>query len=241
MQQAPRLTTALACGLAIIAACESPSEPNLQFATIEVDAIACAYGQTFTLASQNQYFPIAPVRREWEFAGKERADQVELTITVLDSTKVVNGVTTRVIREVEVVNGDTVEISYNFFAETLTGTVCYFGEDVTIFLPEGGTSNAGAWLAVGGNVPGIIMPAGPRAGMRFKMEGAAGVAEDEGRIAGGGRVKVGAGTFDATLRVREFNPLDGDVGFKTFAPGVGMVIDGSVELVSCTHNCPAGT
>jgi hypothetical protein len=81
------------------------------------------------------------------------------------------------------------------------------------------------------------MPANPGVRMQFQMEGAPGVAEDEGRITGSGKVKVPAGTYNRTLRVREFNPLDGGVGFKTFAQGVGMIIDGPVELKSCTMGC----
>jgi hypothetical protein len=81
------------------------------------------------------------------------------------------------------------------------------------------------------------MPADPLVRTRFQMEGAPGIAEDEGRVTGSGQVKVVAGVYDETLRVREYNPLDGDVGFKTFAKGVGMIIDGEVELTSCTVGC----
>jgi hypothetical protein len=253
MQQAPRLAAAFACGIAVLSsACESSTAPDPLFANIEVDHVAqCGSSNSFSLPSgeedANPYFPIAPEGREWVLTGEEKGDLIELTITVLGETEVA-GVMTRIVREVEVVNGFTVEESLNYFAHNEQGTVCYFGEDVDIHDPNGGPpSHDGAWRAgqIGPDgftvfVPGIIMPADPRVGMRFKMEGAPGVAEDEGRITGSGQVKVAAGTFNATLRVREFNPLDGGSDFKIYAQGVGLLIDAAVELQSCTVNCPAG-
>lgn len=245
MQQAPRLVAGLACGLAILStACESSTGADFQqLATIDVDVAECALGQQFIIDPtqlQNEYFPIHP-GRQWELEGKKGGDVTHLTITVLNSTQNVGGATTRVVEERETVNGVEVEVSQNFFAENGNGAVCYFGEDVTFHLPDGTTSTDGSWRA--GNVsptdpnttfhPGIIMPADPRLKMRYQMEGAPGIAEDEGRITGSGQVKVPAGVYNETLRVREFNPLDGDVGFKTFAKGVGLIIDGEVELTSC--------
>jgi hypothetical protein len=47
----------------------------------------------------------------------------------------------------------------DYFAQTTTGTVCYFGEDVQIF-ENGGVSTPGSWRAdARGNQPGIYMPA----------------------------------------------------------------------------------
>ena len=246
MHQVPRLAAGLACWLAISTACESSTAADFQLAAIDIDA-ECAFAQPFTIEAaqlQNQYFPIHP-GRQWQFEGTKGGDVSQLTITVLAGTQDIAGVTTRVVEERETVNGVELEVSQNFFAENSTGTVCYFGEDVAIRLPDGTTSTEGSWRA--GDVsptdptitfrPGIIMPADPLLRMRFQMEGAPGIAEDEGRVTGSGQVKVPAGVFNQTLRVREFNPLDGDVGFKTFAKGVGLIIDGEVELKSCTAGC----
>jgi hypothetical protein len=212
---------------------------------MDIDA-ECALAQTFTTdpaALQNQYFPIHP-GRQWQLESTKGGDVTQLTITVL-GTKEIAGVTTRVVQEQETVNGEVVEVSQNYFAENSTGTVCYFGEDVLIRLPDGTTSTEGSWRAGDASLtdptitfrPGIIMPADPLVRTRFQMEGAPGIAEDEGRVTGSGQVKVVAGVYDETLRVREYNPLDGDVGFKTFAKGVGMIIDGEVELTSCSVGC----
>ena len=50
----------------------------------------------------------------------------------------------------EALNGQVVEISRNFSAQTDGGTVCYFGEDVDIYDATGEmVSHAGAWRADG--------------------------------------------------------------------------------------------
>ncbi|HJS44431.1 MAG TPA: hypothetical protein VJ755_13245 [Gemmatimonadales bacterium] len=249
MQKALRIAAGLTGGLAILStACESSTAaPFSQVARRDIDVDECAFGQAFTIEAaqlQNEFFPIHP-GRQWQLEGEQGGELMQLTVTVLNATELVGGVTTRVVEERESVNGELVEVSRNFYAENRAGTVCYFGEDVTIFLPDGSTSTEGAWRADDASdpdnpsFPGVIMPANPRVGMRFQMEGAPGVAEDEGRIVESDRVKVPAGIYRETLRVREFNPLDGDIGFKTFAEDVGMIIDGEVKLTSCTVGCPA--
>jgi hypothetical protein len=127
---------------------------------------------------------------------------------------------------------ELIEVSRNFFAQTQDGTVCYFGETVDIYEDGEIVSHEGAWRAdAAGNAPGILMPAAPSSGMSFQQEVAPGVAEDEAQIVGTGTVTVPAGTFTDTIRVREFNPLDQDKGYKIYARGVGLIVDGPLELV----------
>jgi hypothetical protein len=47
----------------------------------------------------------------------------------------------------------------------------------------------------------------------------------------GRTVTVPAGTFANTITVRDFNPLDGSKGTKVYAPGVGLIVDGPLELI----------
>jgi hypothetical protein len=194
----------------------------------------CAFGQRFSLKSTNEFFPIS-VGSEWMLRGEEDGSVVDLRITVLDSTVQVGGVTTRVVREVEKQDDELVEISWNFFAEARDGTVCYFGEDVDIYEDGQVVSHEGAWRAdTPGNFPGIIMPAEPRPGLTFQMEGAPGIALDEGKVIARGPVRVPAGSFHETIRIRETNPLDGGVSLKVYAEDVGLLIDGPVSLVRFT-------
>jgi hypothetical protein len=244
----PRMFAALlSTALAACSAGANPDEGSTVSAVQEVrdakklDGSVCdAPPGDFTLESLNPWFPI-DVGWVWEYEGESDGELEELTITVLPDTEVVGGVTTRGVEEREQVDGELVEVSLNFFAVKAEGTagegtVCYFGEAVDIFNEDGTVTHEGAWRADDpGNAPGIIMPAEPRPGVRFPMERAPGIAEDEGKIVGIGPVTVPAGTFDDTIRVREFNPLDGGKDFKIFAFGVGLIVDGSVELVSFTE------
>lgn len=185
----------------------------------------------FNASSTNVYFPM-PVGKRWVYEGDEDGEHIRLEITVLDVTEVVAGVTTRVIEERETVDGELVEVSRNYFAQASDASICYFGEAVDIY--EGDAIlHTGSWRAdEPGSHAGIFMPANPRPGMEFQMEIAPGVAMDEGRIVGIGPVSVPAGGFAQTIRVREFNPLDGEKDYKVFAAGIGLVIDGPVELIS---------
>lgn len=184
----------------------------------------------FTTASSNPWFPMA-VGQQWTYEGEEDGVPVSLLITVLDETRLIDGVTTRVIEEREWEDDELLEISWNYFAQAGDGTICYFGEDVDIY-EEDEIVHEGAWCAEDPpNAPGIIMPADPRPGTKFPMESAPGIAEDEGTIVGIGPVTVPFDSFDETIRVREFNPLDGGKGFKIFGAEVGLLVDGPVELV----------
>lgn len=213
-----------------------------------LDPALCAPGENmFSTTIDNTYFPL-PVGQQWVYQGKEGGETIGLRITVLDATETFyNGrrsVTTRVVEELEWVDenangivdpGETlIEVSNNFFAQTQDGTVCYFGETVDIY--EGGfvVSHEGSWRADDrGNAPGIYMPSSPEPGMTFAQEMAPGVAEDQATIVRIGKtVTVPAGTFENTLLVRDFNPLDGSRGTKIYAPDVGLIRDGPLDLIS---------
>lgn len=188
----------------------------------------------FTTVSTNPYFPMA-VGDQWSYEGEEDGEEVSLLITVLNRMRLIDGVTTRVIEEREWLDDVLLEISWNYFAQAEDGTICYFGEDVDIY-EDGGIVHDGAWCADDpGSAPGIFMPADPQPGQTFQMELAPGIAEDQGKIVGSGPVTVEAGTFPETIRVRESTPLESGIGFKTWAAGTGLIIDGPVELFSFTH------
>jgi hypothetical protein len=194
-------------------------------------AALCSAGQAgFTIASTNPYYPLGPVGRQWILTGEEEGEPIRLEITVLDRTRLIEGVTTRVIEERESIGGELFEVSWNYFAQAPGGTICYFGEDVDIY-EESGISHAGAWCAgTGANEPGIFMPVDPLPGMKFPIEIAPGVAEDEGKIVGIGPVVVPFDRFTDAIRIREFNPLDGGKDYKIYAPGTGVIVDGPLAL-----------
>lgn len=199
-----------------------------------LDLSLCAPGQDgFSATSNNPYFPFQS-GSQWIYDGTEEGVAVNLVITALEEFVVVGGVTTRVIEERETHDGVLSEVSRNFFVQTSDGTVCYYGEAVDIF--QGGqVSHEGSWRGDDpGNAPGIIMPANPKSGMKFQFESAPGVAEDQGMIVGTGPMEVLGGDIKETIRIREFNPLDGGKDIKIYAAGVGLVTDGTLTLTSYT-------
>jgi hypothetical protein len=200
-----------------------------------LDIVVCdpAAGGPFSLTIDNEFFPLV-VNNQLVLEGVEDGELNHLEITVLDETEVIAGVTTRVVEEAQWADGEIAEISRNFFAQGPDGTVCYFGEDVDIY--EGGVvvSHEGAWRAgVNGALSGIVMPANPQLGDVFNNEFAVGVAEDQAEVIDlGDQIDIPAGIFNDTLTSEECNPLaDAEKDIKVYVRGIGIAIDGVLELL----------
>lgn len=166
--------------------------------------------------------------------GTEDGEPFVLQITVLDETKVVDGVETRVVEERETKGGKLVEISRNFFAiSKTTASVYYFGEEVDIYEGEKVVNHEGAWLSGrDGARFGLLLPGTPLVGGRYYQEIAPKVAMDRAEIiAVDEAVKCPAGTFTGCLRTEETTPLEPkERSRKVYAPGVGLVVDGTLQL-----------
>jgi hypothetical protein len=176
----------------------------------------------------NEYFPLTPGLRIHLTDGDEN-----VVFSVLDATKVVDGVETRVIEERETEDGELIEISRNYFAiDRTTGDVYYFGEDVDIYEDGEVVSHDGAWLAGQNGVKfGMIMPGKPSLGDRFYLENAPGAVERVEIVDLEATLETPLRTFDKLMRCREDDVLDGDVSHKWYAPGVGMVGDDDLRVV----------
>ena len=188
---------------------------------------------TFATRGRNPYFVLIPGHR-LELEGREGRTVVHVTITVLGDTLTVDGVETRVVEERETEDGELVEVSRNYFAFCEeTGSVFYFGEDVDIYEDGVIVSHDGAWRAgVAGARPGVIMPGINLVGARYFQEVAPDVALDRAEtLSVTETVTVPAGTFENVLRTKETTPLEKGKSFKLYAPDVGMIRDGDLELV----------
>jgi hypothetical protein len=197
------------------------------------DLEACDFSST----GSNDYFFLEP-GYQLVLEGQDEGATVRLVLTVLDETKVVDGVETRVVEERETEDGELTEISRNYLAICEPANdIFYFGEEVDFY--EGGVvaSHEGAWLAgIDGARPGIIVPADPKVGFKYYQEIAPGVAEDRAEVIGLDEVVVTpAGTFDNVLKVEETTPLEPGVAeFKYHAPGIGLIQDEVLKLVNYT-------
>lgn len=178
----------------------------------------------------NPYFPLTPGYRLTYQSGREI-----ITNTVLNETRTIDGVETRVVEDRETKNGALTELTHDYFAiDPSTGDVYYFGEDVDVYRNGKVVGHEGAWLSgVGGAKFGLMMPGKPAVGMKFYQEQAPRIAMDRIEILSvSERMIVPAGTFEKCLHVRETSPIEkGLSDGKWYAPGVGCVKDGSMPLV----------
>jgi hypothetical protein len=183
---------------------------------------------------RNGYFVLEPGSR-LVLEGKSLLGQDEtLVITVLDETREVDGVVTRVVEEREWRGGELIEVSRNFFAICeRTKDVFYFGEEVDMY--QGGqlTSHSGAWLAgENGAKAGLMMPGKPKVRMKYYQEIAPGVAMDRAEIVSlDDTLETPADTFSKCLKTKEgtaLNPLEQE--FKVYAPGIGLIQDANLLL-----------
>lgn len=202
----------------------------------------------YSTTSNNIYFPMRPGQLA-VFLDETEDEPVGLRIKVLNRTESLyknnSRIVTRVVEEIEWVDEDRdgvrdrdeelLEISRNFFAQTGTGTVCYFGETVDIYEDGELASHEGAWRAdQGNNAPGIIMPDPARVGDVYLQEFAPGVALDQAEHLSIGVVGVGDDTYEDALSVSECPLAEDDKckdpSHKVYAPGKGLVQDGGLIL-----------
>jgi hypothetical protein len=169
--------------------------------------------------------------------------ETRLDITVLDEVRVIEGIETRVVEERESKNGKLVEVSRNFFAMSRrTNSVFYFGEEVDIYREGRVVGHEGAWESgVDGAHFGLMMPGLPLLHGRYYQEIATGIAMDRAEVvrlddtltAGDGRLLADL------LRIEESSPLEPGVReTKLYAPGIGLVRDGSLRFTATPRTRP---
>ena len=187
----------------------------------------------FSSTGSNPFFILEP-GYQLVLEGKEKGEEIRLVITVLDETKEIEGIETRVVEERETLDGELVEVSKNYFAIcNRDNSVFYFGEDVDIYENGEIVSHEGAWQSgVNGARAGIIMPGTILLGSRYFQEIAQEVAMDRAEIVSINTVvETPLGEFENCLKTKETSPLEPGIReFKFYAPGIGLVKDGALKL-----------
>ncbi len=187
----------------------------------------------FTTDIDNRYWPMKPgsrwVYRETDSEGSRQ----KVVVTVTNETKLIaNGITARIVRDKVTENGELVELTDDWYAQDEAGNVWYLGEATTEYQNGKPVSTEGSFEAgVDGAQAGVIMPARPRPGLRYRQEYYEGHAEDKASIVSRReQAEVPAGHYRRVLMTRETNPLEPDVlEFKFYARGVGPVLAVSVS------------
>jgi len=180
---------------------------------------------------RNPYFILEP---GYQLVLENKKKKEVLVITVLDETRKIGGVETRIIEERETVDGQPKEVSRNFFAICKrSNSVYYFGEEVDEYKDGTVAGHPGAWLhGEKGARFGLMMPGLPLVGARYYQEVAPGVAMDRAEIQSvNDSLETPAGKFEKVLTIEETTPLEPDRAHKKYAPGIGLLSDGDLKLV----------
>jgi hypothetical protein len=178
---------------------------------------------------RSQYFVLEP-----GFQLVLQGGDIKLQITVLDETRMIDGVATRVVEEKEWKDGQLHEIAKNYFAMCeQTKDVFYFGEDVDFYENGKVVKHDGSWLAGNGNRAGLMMAGMPKQKMKYYQEIAPGLAMDRAEILSLNETcKTPAGTFPKCMKVKEGSAIEiAATEYKYYAPSIGFVGDESLRLV----------
>jgi len=184
----------------------------------------------FTTRIDNSYWPMRPgsrwVYRETDSQGTKQ--RVVVTVTH-DTKRIANGVTARVVHDVVTEGGKPVEVTDDWYAQDRRGNLWYLGERTTEYENGRPTSTEGSFEAgVDGAQAGVIMPAKPMAGLRYRQEYYKGHAEDRAQVLSlEEQVEVPFGHFrrGRVLMTRELNPLEPKVlEYKFYVRRIGPVL-----------------
>jgi hypothetical protein len=183
-----------------------------------------------THTGRNRYFILEP----GYYLALAKGD-TRITITVLNETKMIDGVETRVVEETETKGGQPVESTRDYYViSKKTNSVYYMGEDVKMYKDGKVTGNPGSWHSgVKGARYGLMIPGTPLVKGRYYQEVAPGAGMDRAEILSVTETVVTpAGTFKNCLKTEETTPLEPDSkDYKLYAPGIGQVSDGNLLLV----------
>ena len=193
-------------------------------------------------AITHSYLPLGSLNQDI-LEGTEGGKPSRVVRTRLPGTKTFkfNGkpVETIIVADSAFEDGELIEVALDYFAQSDAGDVYYFGEDVDNYEDGRVADHEGAWLyGVNTNKLGILLPAAPKVGQRFRSEDVSRtIREDDEVVSVSETVTVPAGTFQNCAKVKE-TLSDGDIEFKLYCPGAGVVQelpeDGRVDLKSHT-------
>ena len=233
--KATAITTILlgAGGFAVAASAADPGTPP--------PGAAAVFSTPRTI--DNPYLPLTKFER-CELRGTADDDTRERSVkTLLQETKPFEVAGTRieaaVIRDNAYEDGKLVETTLDYYAQADDGTVYYLGEQVKNLKNGKVVDTHGTWL-FGRDTDrmGVAMPTDPQPGDRYRFEDVPGVTVESNRVEERGlRAKVDGRIVDDVLRIQEFIQPEGDVEYKTYARGLGVIAEyppgGQVTYAGC--------
>ncbi len=184
---------------------------------------------TFTtpLEITNPYYPVSSTALAVRL-GTDGGKPARVEVALLPQTRRITwagGTTeTAVVHFAGYVDGQLVETTHDYFAQSDDGAVYYFGEDVTNYEAGKIKNHVGTWLAgKDGAPPGLIMPGTPKVGDVYNPENLPGVVFETDKVVSvTERAQAPAATIANGMKIEE-TLMDGSIEHKIFAPGLGIV------------------
>jgi hypothetical protein len=197
------------------------------------------------LSNPNPYFPLG-IGHRWVYRGEGELNTVEIT----NETKLIEGVTCVVLRDLVYQDGKLKEATDDWYAAGRDGSTWYCGEEVKDYASFAGDvpqrpeliSRDGSFKhGVNGDKAGLIMPARPRAGQVYLEEFSLGNAEDVSEVLSANYAFGAGGALDhlvprdLALRLcgnrdcvvtKNFSLLEpGIYALKYYARGIGFFLE----------------
>ena len=137
----------------------------------------------FTTRIDNPYWPMAPGTRWTYIESAPREDDQRIEVTVTHRTRVIRGVTARVVHDVATEHGQLIENTFDWYAQDDGGSIWYLGEFTREYEDGEVVSTEGSWeYGVDGAQAGVLVPARPVPGCGYRQEHRSRVAEDRGLV-----------------------------------------------------------
>ena len=200
----------------------------------------------FTTTITNPYFPMKP-GTTWRFDETSGDGEVsKVTLTVTRRTKLIQGVTARVVHDSVRLDGELVEDTQDWYAQDAGGSLWYLGELSKTYEHGHVVSTEGSWThGRNGAYAGVIIPANPQPGCSFREEYRAGLAQDQAAVLATNEPVTGpTGVYRNVLHTANTTPLEpGILENKFYAKGVGPILEvdispdlGTVQLTGVSHH-----
>ncbi len=214
---------------------------NLSAAAMVIASALPGFSSPTTL--DNPYLPLSKYKR-CELRGRaDDGTRERNTLTRLRRTRAFTvgeqRVEALIIRDRAYEDGRLVEDTLDYFAQADDGTVHYLGEHVDNIRRGRVVSHHGSWLyGRDTDVLGVIMPANPQVGDQWRSEDVPGITIESDRLEETGlRARAGGKLYTGVIRVSEFTQPEGEIEYKLYAPGVGLITEYPPDGRSVLHHC----
>ncbi len=190
----------------------------------------------------NPWLPLASLKQDI-LEGTEGGKKVRIERTAkpdLHKTIKFGQQTTEVlvVEDREYQEGQLEEVALDYFAQADDGSVCYLGEDVDEYKDGKVVGHSGSWLlGKDTQIPGVMLPARPKVGDKFKSEDVSKYIREEDEVVSVSEpVTVPAGSYPNCVKVTE-HLADGVTEYKFYAQGVGVVreLPAEVDVLLKSH------